>query len=496
MSNILEQLYKPSLVLLTDFYQLTMAYGYWQSGIHEREAVFYHSFRRAPFQGGYAVAAGLGTLIDYLLLLKFSQEDLAYLSRLESGNGRLLFSQDFLEYLSLLKFSCQIDAVEEGCVVFPQEPLVRVQGPLLQCQLLESILLNIINFQTLIATSAARLVQATRGDPVFEFGLRRAQGFDGSLMASRAAFVGGCRATSNMLAAKLYHIPLRGTHSHSWVLSFASELEAFRVYAQTFPEQCVLLVDTYDSVQGVKNAIQVANELTPQGFKLVGIRLDSGDLAYLSKEARKLLDEAGYCDTLIIGSNDLNPLVISSLKEQKAEINCWGVGTHLVTGYEQPALEGVYKLGAIKTEQGVWDYKVKLSEQTIKISTPGLLSVRRFYAANDQAIADIIYDQSQQWSSSCTLIDPLDATKRYTLPVNTSYRELLQPIFRNGQLVYKKPSLLESQRNTTSSLNQFNETIKRLLNPQLYPVGLEENLYHLKLQLILRAKQGIVNPTD
>lgn len=493
MQNSQTQLYKSSLGLLTDFYQLTMAYGYWKAGIHEREAIFYHSFRQAPFNGGYTICAGLGTLIDYLLNFQFTKEDIDYLSKLTDTQGKKLFATDFLVYLQQLKFSCDIDAIEEGSVVFPQEPLVRVTGPLLQCQLLESILLNIINFQSLIATSAARLLQATRGEPVLEFGLRRAQGFDGALMASRAAYIGGCAATSNVLAGKLYGIPVRGTHAHSWVLCFASELEAFRAYAQTFPDRCIFLVDTYNTLEGVKNAIKIAEELKPQGFKLAGIRLDSGDLAYLSQQARKLLDEAGYKDSLIVGSNDLSPLVITSLKEQGASINVWGVGTHLITAYEQPALEGVYKLSAIKSAQGEWENKVKLSEQTIKISTPGILSVRRFYAEPDGfAMADAIYDERLGISENhLTIIDPIDPAKRRSISAEATHRDLLTAIFRQGKLVYKVPSLKSSQHKTLMELQQFHESIRRLLNPHTYPVGLEKKLYDLKLKLILKAKASV-----
>jgi len=494
MSNVLKQIYQTSLVLLTDFYQLTMAYGYWQADIHEREAVFYHSFRKSPFGGGYAICAGLGTLIDYLDSFCFTKEDVDYLAELTDSSGKRLFNPLFLAYLNQLKFSCDIDAIEEGSVVFPQEPLVRVKGPLLQCQLLESILLNIVNFQTLIATSAARFIQATRGEPVLEFGLRRAQGFDGALMASRAAYIGGCMASSNVLAGKLFNIPVRGTHAHSWMLCFNSELDAFRAYAKIFPDRCIFLVDTYNTVEGVKNAIKVAKELAPAGFQLAGIRLDSGDLAYLSQEARKLLDAAGYPDTIIVGSNDLSPSVITSLKEQQAKITMWGVGTHLITAYEQPALEGVYKLSALKTAHGKWEYKVKLSEQAIKISTPGILATRRFYLEADgqrYAIADAIYDEQHALSEACTIIDPLDATRRRVIPSGTLYRELLQPIFRKGLLVYKRPPLQSSQAKTKDELSQFHATIRRLLNPHHYPVGLAENLYDLKLKLVLKAK-GLV----
>jgi nicotinate phosphoribosyltransferase len=490
MSDSLLQCYKSSLALLTDFYQLTMAYGYWKAGIHENETVFYYSIRKAPFRGTYGICAGLGTFIEYLNNFHYTKEDIDFLARLKNTKKQAIFDADFLDYLTHLQLSCDIDAIEEGCVIFPQEPLVRIKGPLIQCQLLESILLNIINFQILIATSAARLIQATQGEPVLEFGLRRAQGFDGALMASRAAYIGGCSATSNVLAGKIFDIPVQGTHSHSWILSFDSELEAFRAYAKTFPDRCIFLVDTYNTLEGIKHAIKVAEELQPQGFHFAGIRLDSGDLAYLSKAARKLLDEAGFKEAIIIGSNDLEPFIIKSLKDQQAQINVWAVGTHLITAFEQPALDGVYKLSAIKSDREEWNYKIKLSEQTIKISTPGFLAVRRFYLDDTygHAIADAIYDERQGITEACTIIDPVDPTKRYAIPPNTPYRELLHPIFRKGKLVYKIPLLKDSREKTHLELQHFHESIRRLLNPHIYPVGLAENLYHLRLKLILQQK--------
>ncbi len=490
MPNALRQLYRTSLSLLTDFYQLTMAYGYWKAGIHEREAVFYHCFRQLPFKGGYAICAGLGTLIDYLVDFQFTEEDLSYLAELKTAQGHRQFPDAFLEYLRTLRFSCDLHAIEEGSVVFPQEPLVRIQGPLLQCQLLESILLNIINFQTLIATNAARVVQATQNEPVLEFGLRRAQGFDGALMASRAAHIGGCSATSNVLAGKLFNIPIRGTQAHSWILCFDSEREAFREYAKTFPDQTVFLVDTFNTRQGVKHAIEVADELKENGFRLAGVRLDSGDLAYLSEQARRQLDEAGYCDAQIIASNNLTPQVITSLKEQKASIDSWGVGTHLITAFEQPALDGVYKLSAMRSAQGDWQYKVKLSEQTLKISTPGILAARRFYLDESCqfAMADMIYDQNTGVPEECIIIDPVDPTRRCPIPKGTPYQELMQPIFKKGQFIYKRPTLQEARKKTHQHLQHFHESIRRLLNPHLYPVGLVEELYHHKLKIILKEK--------
>ncbi len=337
-----------SLALLTDLYEITMAYGYWKERLFDREGAFHLTFRQSPFKSGYAIACGLSYVIEYLRDLRFSDDDLQYLRTLKGNDEQPLFEDAFLDFLKQLRFTIDLWAVPEGTVVFPNEPILRVTGPLLQCQLLESSLLNMINFQTLVATKSARVCQAARGRPVIEFGLRRAQGIDGGIAAARAAYIGGCVGTSNVLAGKLFHIPVMGTHAHSWVMSFDSELDAFRAYADAMPNNCVFLVDTYDSLQGTRNAAAVGKELAAKGHKLVGIRLDSGDLAYLSIEARKILDEAGFPDAAIVASNELDEHVINSLKDQGAQINVWGVGTRLVTAYDQPALGGVYKLSALR----------------------------------------------------------------------------------------------------------------------------------------------------
>jgi nicotinate phosphoribosyltransferase len=358
------RLYNHSLALLTDLYQLTMAYGYWKIGRDKRRAVFQLSFRSHPFQGGYTVACGLEDAIEFLSNLKFNPDDLEYLRTLRGNDNEKLFEPAFIDYLRDFRFTCDVDAVPEGTVVFPHEPLLRVTGPILQGQIIETPLLNLINFQTLIATKSARICQAARGEPVLEFGLRRAQGIDGALAASRSAFVGGCAGTSNVLAGKLFGIPVRGTHAHSWVMSFDTELEAFETYAAALPNNCVFLVDTYDTLQGVRNAVKAGELLRKTGHRMIGIRLDSGDLAYLSIEARKILDEAGFKDAAILATNDLDEHIIQSLKSQGATIAVWGVGTRLATAFDQPALGGVYKLGAIQDEHGIWRSKLKLSEQT------------------------------------------------------------------------------------------------------------------------------------
>ncbi|MFP5504089.1 MAG: nicotinate phosphoribosyltransferase, partial [Candidatus Sericytochromatia bacterium] len=372
--------YNQSLALLTDFYQLTMAYGYWKTGTDRHEAVFHLYFRKNPFKGGYTVAAGLAFAIDMLEHFRFDESDLAYLGGLTGNDGQPVFEPAFLDYLRDMRFECDIHAVPEGTIVFPNEPLMRVQGPLIQCQLVETVLLNIINFQTLIATKAARVCEAAQGEPVLEFGLRRAQGMDGGLSASRAAYIGGVSATSNVLAGKLFDIPVKGTHAHAWVMSFDDEFAAFQAYAEAMPNNCVFLVDTYDTLEGVRNACKVGRWLRDRGHKLAGVRLDSGDLAYLSIEARKILDEEGFPEATIVASNDLNELIIESLKHQGAKISVWGVGTQLATAFDQPALGGVYKLSALRAPGEDWKYKLKLSEQAIKISNPGILQVRRFHS--------------------------------------------------------------------------------------------------------------------
>lgn len=472
--------------LLTDLYQLTMAYGYWKLGIHDREAVFHIIYRKNPFRGNYAVACGLGTVIEFLRNWHFAEDELNYLQGLQALNGEALFSAEFIDYLRHLRFSCDIDAIPEGTVVFPHEPLVRITGPLLQGQLLESTLLNIINFQTLIATKASRVYLAAKGDSVFEFGMRRAQGPDGALAASRASYVGGCEATSNVLAGKKYNIPVRGTHAHSWVTAFPSEKEAFEAYAKIMPHNCVLLVDTYDTLQGVKNAIEVGKKLRAQGAELRGIRLDSGDLAALSIKARALLDAAGFQDTQIIASNSLDEYVITKLKEQGAPISIWGVGTNLVTAYDHPALDGVYKLSALRDEDGRWAYKLKLSEQAVKISNPGIYQVRRFFV-KQKHVMDIMYDVELGIPKTPELISLESPHSSQKLAKYDHAVDLLQPIFAKGKLVYKEESLQAIREKAIAEVNQFLQTHAE----KMYPVGLEKALHELKQRLISEVSVNI-----
>ncbi len=485
--GILDAVYRSSLGLLTDLYQLTMAYGYWKSGNHDHQAVFHLFFRKHPFGGGFTVAAGLATAVEYLEGLRFDPEDLAYLASLQGNDGQPLFESAFVDYLAAMRFECDIHGIPEGTIVFPHEPLLRVTGSLLQTQLLETALLNIVNFQSLVATKAARVALAAQGEPVLEFGLRRAQGIDGALVASRAAYLGGCAATSNVLAGRLFGIPVRGTHAHSWVMCFDDELTAFRAYARAMPNNCVFLVDTYNTLDGVRHAIDVGMEMRRQGHEMIGVRLDSGDLAWLSIEARKMLDEAGFPKATIVASNDLDEQIIASLKDQGAKIGVWGVGTRLITAYDQPALGGVYKLSAIRDGQNDWQYKVKLSEQAIKVSNPGILQVRR-YCQGNEATGDVIFDEESPIQGDCIMVDPLDMTHRKKIPADVAGEDLLVPVFCQGRRVYHVPCLEESRKRLQGQLELFHAGVKRFVNPHEYPVGLELGLHERKTQLILKAR--------
>jgi nicotinate phosphoribosyltransferase len=487
-------LYQPALAPLTDLYELTMAYGYFKAGVSDREAVFNLTFRTPPFDSGYAVACGLAYVVDYLREFRFAEEDLGYLATLTGNDRKPLFEPRFLEYLRELRLTCDVDAMPEGTLVFPHEPLIRVRGPVIHAQLLESAVLNFINFQTLIATKAARVCWAAEGEPVIEFGLRRAQGIDGALTVARAAYVGGCAGTSNVLAGRLFGIPVAGTHAHSWIMVFDSELEAFEAYADALPNNCTFLVDTYDTLAGVRHAVEVGQRLRARGHEMIGIRLDSGDLAYLGIEARKILDASGFPEACILASSDLDEHVIASLKQQGAPIGVWGVGTRLVTAYDSPALGGVYKLTAVRKPGRDWEYKLKLSEQVAKISTPGIQQVRRF-RRDGQFMADMIYDEQLGIAADCMIVDPTDATRRRPIPPQARYEELLVPVARAGEIVYQPPPLEEVRRRTQSQLASLHPTIKRLVNPHEYPAGLERSLHDLRTRLILEAR-GLSRPGE
>jgi nicotinate phosphoribosyltransferase len=469
--------------LQTDLYQLTMAAAYWQAGTADRESVFHLFFRRLPFQGGYAIAAGLEAALEWLEAFRFRHEDLDYLATLRTRNGRPLFQDDFLGYLGDLRLQLDIDAIPEGSAVFPHEPLLRVQGKILHAQLAETALLNLINFQTLVATKAARICHAAAGDPVFEFGYRRAQGPDGGLTASRAAFIGGCEGTSNVLAGQRFGIPVRGTHAHSWVMSFDDEQEAFDRYAEAMPDNSTLLVDTYDTLEGVEKAIVTARVLREQGHGLSGIRLDSGDLAWLSQQARAKLDAAGFPDAKIVASNDLDEHLIESLRHQHAKIDVWGVGTNLVTAADQPALGGVYKLAALRRDDGSWQPRIKLSEQTAKSSIPGRLQVRR-YLEDGQFTGDAIYDVDRSFDGATTIVDPADPIRRKEIEAGTAFTDLLQPVMKAGKRTAPPESLETIRDRCRENLAALHPGILRLKNPHAYPAGLEKGLHERREEML------------
>lgn len=465
--------------LLTDLYQLTMSYGYWKAGRANDEAVFHLFYRKNPFKGHFSIVAGLAQVIDLIENFHFTPSDCAYLSSLKGGDNQPLFEEGFITFLSQLPNDLSVYAMPEGTIAFAHAPLIRIQGNIVLCQLLETPLLNIVNFQTLIATKAARVCKAADSDPVSEFGLRRAQGPDGALSASRAAYIGGCSSTSNVLAGKTLGIPVRGTHAHSWVMSFESEIAAFEAYAAAMPNNCIFLVDTYDTISGVQNAIEVSISLRQKGHQPIGIRLDSGDLATLSKTARKMLDDAGFEDMKIVASNDLDEYSIAELKVQGAKIDIWGVGTKLVTAYDQPALGGVYKLAAIRQVGGAWNYKMKLSEQPIKVSNPGILQVRRFFNAQKQWVGDMIYSETfEKTLPKATLLEN-EALIEWE---NCTYQDLLVPIFEKGKKCYQNPDI--------HSIRAFcRQQLLHLPSPEPpYPVGLEIQLSDHKRALMSLLK--------
>lgn len=475
--------------LLTDLYQLTMAQGYWECGKADTQACFHMFFRDYPFNGGYAVACGMAQLADLVDGFAFSEDDLEYLASIPAPSGGMLFKQEFIDYLRDFKLSVDIEAVAEGEIVFPYEPLVRVTGPIMECQLLETALLNCVNFETLIATKAARVCMAAEA-PVAEFGLRRAQGAAGGVWASRAAVVGGCASTSNVLAGKLFDLPVSGTHAHSWVMSFPDELSAFRAYAKAFPTNCVLLVDTYDVAQGIKNAITVGLEMRERGEKLTGIRIDSGDLSWLAKMARTMLDEAGLTDCGIVLSNDLDEYTIRSIRDEGAQVMSWGVGTKLATAYDQPSLGGVYKLSATRENgDSTWIDHVKISESSAKLTTPGVLNVRRYYFEDGHIAGDMVFDTNTAVNEGEVIVDPMDGLRRKNLSGKT-WRELLIPLARAGKTVLSDEfrSAKAAQARTKQGLATLDESQKRTLNPHTYPVGLDKDLFDRRRNLVAQLR--------
>ncbi len=477
-----------NLSLMTDLYQLTMMQGYFEAGMQNQKAVFDMFYRKNPCNNGYAIFCGLEQVIEYIKNLKFTREDIEYLKNLN------LFSKDFLSYLESFKFNGNIYAMEEGSVVFPLEPLIRVESSIIEAQFIETTILNIINHQSLIATKASRVAWASGNDKVIEFGLRRAQGPDAGIYGSRAAVIGGCDATSNVLAGKMFDIPISGTHAHSWVMSFKDELTAFREYAKLYPNNCILLVDTFDSLKsGIPNAIKVFKELKESGIKLknYGIRLDSGDLAYISDKAREMLDKEGFNDASIVASSDLDEYLISSLKQQETKINVWGVGTNLITSSDCPAFGGVYKLCAQEINRKIIP-KIKLSENPDKVTNPDIKKVFRLYdKATNKIKADLIALENEEIDTNkdLTIFHPINTWKKMTLKANEYYvKELLKPIFIKGALVSERKSTMEIKKYCQQEKESLWNEYKRLINPHILPVDLSLNLYNLKKDMIDKIK--------
>lgn len=474
-----------NLTLLTDLYELTMMQGYFKNP-SSQTVIFDVFYRDNPFHGSYAIMAGLEQMIQYIDNLSFSPEDIQYLRSLH------LFEEDFLEYLSNFHFSGDIYAIPEGTVIFPREPMVKVIAPVMEAQLIETAILNIINHQSLIATKASRVAYAAKGDGVMEFGLRRAQGPDAGIYGARAAVIGGCIGTSNVLAGQMFDIPVLGTHAHSWIMSFPDEYTAFKTYSELYPDACILLADTYDTLNsGVPNAIRIFQEMREKGIKprKYGIRLDSGDLAYLSKQAYQMLCEAGFSDAVISASSDLDENLIFSLKTQGARINSWGVGTNLITSKGNPAFGGVYKLAAIQHKSGEpFIPKIKISENTEKVTNPGNKTIYRIYNKNSRKIkADLICLADESFDDSKTMIifDPIDTWKRTRIPGGSyTLRELLVPIFQKGRRVYTSPSVMELREICQRELETLWDESRRLVNPQEVYVDLSEKLYTLKKHLL------------
>lgn len=461
-----------------------MMQGYYKEN-NQQTVVFDVFYRINPCQGGYAISCGLEQVIEYINTLEFTTNDIRYLESLN------LFDEDFLKYLSTFRFTGSIYAIPEGTVVFPREPLLKVVAPMMEAQLIETAILNIINHQTLIATKAARVCYAAKGDGVLEFGLRRAQGPDSGIYGARAAMIGGCVATSNLLAGQMFNVPVRGTHAHSWIMSFQDEYTAFRTYASLYPTACILLIDTYDTLKsGLPNAIRVFREMRDSGIQLqgYGIRMDSGDLAYLSKQVRKALDEAGFPDAVISASNDLDEYLISNLKQQGATITSWGVGTNLITSKDNPALGGVYKLAAVKDDKGVFLPKIKLSENTEKVTNPGNKDVYRIYEKETGKIrADLICLTGETFDTTQDMIlfDPVETWKKTLLKGGTyTMRPLLLPIFEEGRNVYSSPTTMEIREVCAKELDTLWEENKRFVNPSKIYVDLSQNLYDMKIDVL------------
>lgn len=487
---------KPTDVCLnTDLYELTMAQGFWESGLVDAQACFNAFFRDNPFDGGYAVCCGTGQIAELVENFVFEDEDIEYLAGLDAPGGGPMFKRGFLEYLRDHRLDLTIHAVPEGELVFGREPMVRVEGPVIDCQLIETALLNLVNFQTLVATKTARVVRAAEGHPVSDFGLRRAQGPDGGLAVARASYIAGASSTSNVLAGKIYGIPVFGTHAHSWVMAFPSELEAFRAFAKSSPKNCVLLLDTYDVRQGIRNAITVAKEMEAAGERLSAVRLDSGDLARLSKEARRAFDEAGLPYVKISVSNDLDEYTIQSLFAQGAPIDTFGVGTKLATCDPQPSLGGVYKLSAVRrSPEEPWTPVIKLSEQGYKRTVPGVQRVLRYCDASGRPTGDmIVVDDVAEAAPAREMVDILDPYTTHVLSGEPS--ELLVPMVEHGRRVGEPEGIEAARARCKDALMRLDPAVARFLNPQTYPVGLERGLARLRAELAREERAESGRPT-
>ena len=470
-----------NLSMLTDFYELTMSNGYLQNGMKDTVAVFDMFFRRIPDGGGFAIFAGLEQLIEYLSNLSFTEEDIGYL------RSKNCFCEEFLDYLLHFKFQCDIWAMKEGTPIFPGEPVVVVRGPVIQAQLVETMVLLTINHQSLVATKANRVVRAAQGRSVFEFGSRRAQSYDGAVLGARAAYIGGCDATACVIADRDYGIPAVGTMAHSWVQMFSSEYESFAEYAKLYPDNCTLLVDTYNVLSsGIPNAIKCFNEvLLPMGYRPKGVRIDSGDIAYLSKKARKMLDEAGFDYVNIVASNSLDEYIIRDLLIQGAKIDLFGVGENLITSKSDPVFGGVYKLAAVQKGEGYLP-KIKISESIEKITTPGFKMVYRFFSKETTlAVADLVtlHDEAVDASRPVTIFDPIATWKKKTLQ-NVEAVELLTPIFRGGELVYRSPELSQIRSYCLDQVDHLWDEVKRFEHPHTYYVDLSHKLWSMKNALL------------
>ncbi len=483
-----------NLTLMTDLYELTMMQGYFESDTNET-VIFDMFYRRNPCGNGFAITAGLDQVIDYINNLHFSQEDISYLRSLG------IFHEPFLDYLKDFHFTGNIDAIPEGSVVFPYEPLIKVTAPIMQAQLVETAILTIVNHQSLIATKSARVVQAARGDGIMEFGLRRAQGPDAGVYGARAAMIAGCIGTSNVLAGQMFDVPVKGTHAHSWIMSFPDEYSAFKRYAELYPDACTLLVDTYDTLRsGVPNAIRVFREMRESGKELknYGIRLDSGDLAYMSKKARAMLDEAGFTDAVISASSDLDEYLIDSLKTQGAAITSWGVGTNMITSKDCPAFGGVYKLAAIQDEMtGEFIPKIKLSENTEKVTNPGDKKVIRIYDKETGKIrADLICMVEETYDPTKDLIifDPIETWKKTKIKAGTyQVREMMVPVFRNGECIYTSPAVMDIRDYCAQEKETLWPETRRLTNPHRVYVDLSDKLYEIKTGLLEEMGQESIS---